>query len=93
MVLALPISVFLAGIGERLREKGSKEEGRRRRRVKEGEGEEMRRRGKGEDGEGGGREKRTWKAQSEAYLLPSKNVLVEVELQLFIGNVDTQLLK
>ena len=31
--------------------------------------------------------------QSEAYLLPSKNVLVEVELQLFIGNIDTQLLK
>lgn len=87
-VLALPISVFLAGTDW---ERKSKEEGRGRR-VKErgsgGNGKERKEKGRrGRRRKGVEERWRRWrkrkenmKAQSEAYLLPSKNVLVEVEL-------------
>lgn len=62
--------------------KGGMGEEERRGGRKRGEG-RIEREGGHERGEEGGL----------AHLLPSKDVLVEVKLQLFIGNVDTQLLK
>ena len=69
------------GEGER---RGEGKEGGRKRGEGGIEGEE------GEKGEGGDER---GEEGGLAHLLPSKDVLVEVELQLFIGNVDTQLLK
>ena len=78
---------------ERGRTKRKGEEKRSKGGRGEWEGEEEEGTEKRKDGWCRGREKRKWKAQKEVYLLPSKDVLVEVKLQLFIGNVDTQLLK
>lgn len=64
--------------------RGEGKEGGRKRGDGGIEGEE------GEKGEGGDERR---EEGGLAHLLPSKDVLVEIELQLFIGNVDTQLLK